>query len=256
MAKQLSRKDVIDKINAFLNMTVERGASENEALMAASRAAALLAEYDLTFSDLTGNDGIVGRADVFSFPNELARHMHALAKSIGELCAVEVLVSGPGDGVMHLIGSPIDVDFGRYLCAICLRAIEDEAKNSERRYALMRSNVKHRKIESVLQGMAHRLRQRIRELAWARRAEMANAIAISKQDVIKETKERLGIKPQAVVLRQRSVDPKSYQAGIARADQVPLNNAVRARKNDKPELFESDEDDKSDSGDVLLIGQG
>lgn len=254
MAKKLSRQDVIDKINAFLNMTVERGASENEALKAAKHAAALLAEYDLTFADLTETMETTGKADVFTFRDDLARFMHALAEAIGELCAVEVLIYGPGKGMIKIIGSPVDVDFGRYLSAICLRAIEEQAEKAARDYALLRSNVKRRHVESVLQGMAHRLSERIRELAWARRSAMSNAIVVAKEDIIAKTVEDLGIKVKVIPFRERGVDPETYKKGIESANKVPLNNAVNARNQEVHDILK--DEDEEDGDDVLLLGQG
>lgn len=258
MAKKLSRKEVIDKINTFLNVTVERGASENEAMMAAKHAASLLAEYDLTFYDLTGEAEIRGKADVFVFRKELSRHMFGIAKAIGELCAVEVLISGHGNGEMHIIGSPIDVDFGRYLCAICLRAIESEAKAADRRYALFRSNVRYRNTQSVLQGMSQRLNERILELAWARRARTTNAIVVAKEDIVEETKLRLGIKTNPIKLRNRDVDPEAFKSGVELANKVTLNNAIQARDQDHtafPYEVDGNEDEKEEDDGIMLIGQ-
>lgn len=256
MAKKLSRQDVIDKINAFLNMTVERGASENEALKAAQHAAALLAEYDLTFADLTETMEATGKADVFQFRDDLARFMHALAEAIAELCAVEVLIYGPGIGKIKIIGSPVDVDFARYLSAICLRAIEDQAEKSSRQYALLRLNVRRRQVESILQGMAHRLGERLRELAWARRSAMSNAIVVAKEDIIKKTIENLGIKTKMLPFRERDVDPEAYKIGIENANKVSLNNAVNARNNEFQDILKDEDEGKKDGDEVLLLGQG
>jgi hypothetical protein len=253
MAKKLSRKDVIDKINAFLNMTVARGASENEALKAAKHAAALLAEYDLTFADLAETIEATGKADEFKFRDDLARYMHALAEAIAELCAVEVLIYGPGKGMIKIIGSPVDVDFGRYLSAICLRAIEDEAEKAGREYALMRTNVRRRHVESILQGMAHRLSERIRELAWARRSAMSNAVVVAKEDIITKTIKDLGIKVKWIPFRERDVDPEAYKIGVENANKISLNNAVRAREEEFRDVIK-DEDENSE--DILLLGQG
>lgn len=229
MTKKLSRKDVIDKINAFLNMTVERGASENEALKAAKHAAALLAEYDLTFADLTETPETSGKADAFTFRNDLSRFMHTLAEAIGELCAVQVLIYGPGEGKIKIIGASVDVDFARYLSAICLRAIEEQAEKAAREFALLRLNVRRRHVESILQGMAHRLSERLGELAWARRSGMSNAIIVAKDDLIARTMKDLNIKIKVIPFRERGVDQESYRKGIDSANRVALNNAVNAR---------------------------
>lgn len=241
MTKKLSRKDVINKINALLNMTVERGASENEALKAAKHVAALLDEYDLTLTDVTETPENTGKADVFAFRSDLARFMHALAEAIGELCAVQVLIYGPGKGMIHIIGSPVDVDFARYLSAICLRVMEDQAEKTSREYALMRLNVRRRHVESVLQGMAHRLSGRILELAWARRSAMSNAVVVSKEDIIANTIRDLGIKVKLIPLRERGVDLETYKIGVERANEIKLNNAIGAGTKIFPTPIEYDE---------------
>jgi hypothetical protein len=252
MAKKLSRKDVIDKINAFLNMTVERGAGEAEALKAAKHAAALLAEYDLTFADLTETTETTGKADDFKFRDDLARFIHAMSEAIAELCAVEVLVYGPGKGMIKIIGSSVDVDFARYLSAICLRAIEEQAEKTSREYALLRLNVRRRQVESILQGMAHRLSERIRELGWARRSAMSNAVVVAKEDIITRTMEDLGIKVKLIAFRERAADPDAYKRGVESANKVSLNNAVNARNHKAPAALQDDEN----GDDVLLLGQG
>ncbi len=260
MAKTLTRKDVIAKINAFLNMTVERGASENEALTAAKHAAALLAEYDLTFADLTDTVEEMGKADVFAFRDDLSRFIHALSEAIAELCAVEVLIYGPGTGKIKIIGSPVDVDFAVYLSAICLRAIEEEFEKASKQYALMRVNVRRRQIESVLQGMSHRLGERLRELAWARRSAMSNAVVVAKEDIIERTIQGLGIKKALITFRERDADPDAYKIGRESANKVSLNNAVHARNHEFPDVLEDedkdeDDDEGKDDG-VLLLGHG
>jgi hypothetical protein len=255
MAKKLSRQDIVAKINAFLNMTVERGASESEALTAAKHAAALLAEYDLTFADLTDTEETMGKADVFEFRDDLSRFMHTLSEAIAELCAVEVLIYGPGTGKIKLVGSSVDVDFARYLAVICLRALEDQAEKAGKKYALLRINVRRRQVESILQGMGHRLSERLRELAWARRSAMSNAVVVAKEDIIQETMKGLGIKTRMIPFRERDADPAAYKIGIESANRVALNNAVHARNHEFDASLEDKDEDEGDS-EVLLLGHG
>ena len=48
----MKRESLIMKIRALLSKTVENGCTENEALAAATLAATLMEEYDLTFKDV------------------------------------------------------------------------------------------------------------------------------------------------------------------------------------------------------------
>ena len=53
MTINVEREKVKEKVAKFLNMTVDRGASESEARTAAEKAAELMAHFDIEISELS-----------------------------------------------------------------------------------------------------------------------------------------------------------------------------------------------------------
>lgn len=250
MSEKTDRDKIVEKIKKFLAMTVERGASEQEAMMAAKRAAQLMQEFDLSLSDLAALSKTKGKMEKFHFSREMQRFMNNLTTGISKLCSVLTLVTGPSDDHIEFVGHPIDVEFAQYLSAICLRALETQAERSNREYALFRLNVRRRKIESVLQGMSERINTRLKDLAWARREAQGTALMEVKEDIANRTLEEHGFLLSSTPRRERGVDSEAYTVGLALGEQVQLNAAVHgAAAADMADVLRDEEIDEN----ILLL---
>ena len=116
MSDEKSRKKIIEKIRKFLAMTVERGAGIEEALTAAKRAAELMQQYDLSIDDIEEKaKATEAEMDVYRFDDTLSRYVFNITSAIEGLCNVKILIGKPGDGVVQIIGLPLDCRFAHYI---------------------------------------------------------------------------------------------------------------------------------------------
>jgi Protein of unknown function (DUF2786). len=224
--KAKRREGVIRKIRALLSMTVERGASEAEALKAAEMAAKLMAEHDLDMDDLSAREAGV---DEGAHPVDpaFARHMPRVSAAIAELCGVKTWGkrSRSGKPEQVFFGLPHDVEVAVYLQRICERAIADGLKKASVEWAL-RVRRKAALDDSYLSGMSRRLAERIREIAWTRARSTGTALVPVKDALIEQAMKDRGIELETERLLRRDIDPLAFARGVKEAEKVALNAAV------------------------------
>ena len=161
---------LIRKVRALRQKTEENGCTEAEAITAASLAARILEEYDISLADVNKAENA---AECRQESTEKRRKLHPASQycgvSIGELCQVKVWRDG---STLKFFGYPSDVEVAKYLLAVCTAAMDgDWSIYMDKRMANGQaiSMLIH---ASFMKGMASELDNRIRELSWKRKAKV------------------------------------------------------------------------------------
>ena len=218
------------RIRGLLSKTVDRGVTEAEAMLAAAKAAELMEKYDLDQADLEEAVEGIGAAELHIDP-ALSDALWRIGNAIAELCTCRFLVYPRTRKKVEFVGYDTDREIAAYLMEICARALKDEADLEDRRNGLFRHNIRLRKRLGFIEGMTTRLAERIRKLAWARKAKQtANALVVTKMDKINE---HVGDIP-ASQIRQSIMDDEAFEEGRRRADAVQLTQGVRDAGRDLP----------------------
>ena len=222
------RKKLLSKIRALLNMTTERGASEQEALMAAAKAAKLMAEYDISASEAQKSEENENVELQFrDCDYVLWEHLPKVVSAITELCSVRGWKEQTDQKLTYrFVGVGPDAEIAAYLFDICSRAMTNTALEAEKDWALARRWVRYSKARARLAGMAQRLSERILELSWMRHKATGSALVPAKFDLIDTHLSSEGIKLITRNIRSRLLDPNEHKAGTKAADRVNLSRGV------------------------------
>jgi hypothetical protein len=243
-AKKKSHADIVKKIMKFLAMTVGRGAGEAEAIFAARKAAELMAEYDISLADLSdkpqANEAIYKS---HAFDPEFTRAVYNIIKAISDLCRVKILTNGPLSGRVSIIGMDVDVAIAEYLLDVCTTAMRYEVDKASRAW-LLQTKLLPRRRESFLAGMAERLDERLRELAWAR-SKAGNALVVLTDAVVNDVLKKRGSKMTTGNNRGRVADDTGLAHGRLAGDSISLNNALHGRSNDPEAAISGDNNAES-----------
>lgn len=187
----IDRKKIRDRLRQLLSMTIENGASEAEALVAAEKAAALMSEHNMSFrsvEDIDAESFGPDRRDWYSGAKGRSRSAPVpftrwCLEPLAELCGVEHSYNG-WTGQLEFFGAPHDTEAAHYLEQIIRGAINREWNAFKRR----RGNGSGR--SSFMHAMAMRIGSRldrmVAERAAARQESTGNALVAVKGALLKE----------------------------------------------------------------------
>ena len=178
-------KKIAARIRALLAKTVENGCTEGEALAAAEKAAKIMAENDLTLDEIAlREDGF----EVKKAPAEdlVGQVLWKVANGVADLCQVRSWSDALGRNRTKVVffGFATDVEVASYVLAIAERAMRDAVAGEDARNALFRASIRRRRVMTFADGMADRLCEKIREIAWVRRREAGKGIILAKEEMI------------------------------------------------------------------------
>lgn len=230
------REKILKKINVLLNMTTENGASENEAMMAASRANDLMLEYNLSLEDISEvkGDSYGMRRRKFATGSIKRRHFHEVkdcTNAIAEFCDCENWFDG-----MELVfcGTRNDTQFAWYLTDMIKNAMENEYRKAEGSLKRQYNGRLHgRKIRySFMMGMISRINARLREMKNQRdnkfqtESKTGNSLMVVKNQMVKQTMKAAGINLQYTPKPARTVYGDAFSAGRAAANNVNFDRPI------------------------------
>lgn len=231
----IRREALIKRIRALRNMTVERGASESEAMFAAETISRLLDEHDLSEDEIAGEKkdeafteqsssgaGLVGERLVYP------------AAAIAKLTGTRTWKVSGNRNAITFFGRDCDVEIAFYLLSICENAMERALEIYRREVTgLFRPAKRLRQETAFLNGMALRLRDRLLEIHEARRASTTGtALVVAKEADVDRAIANRGLKFRHVRVRHRTADDDAYDLGRKKADDVALSDGVRDDRDD------------------------
>lgn len=236
----VDRNKILDRIKALRAKTVDNGCTEEEALAAAQKVAALLEKYSLTLTDeeLGAADCVKGRAEeeeVYNHP--LSACLTGIAYFTDTEAWFEVSTNPdlPRNDAKRqrpvFFGLPQDVDVAVYLYALLKRALIAEGAAYENRIRFFRAAVRRGKVRDFQLGMADRLKERLHEMKDALRADTrrdtGRDLVVVKGAIVQREYDALGLKLRKSRCSRRAVDAAAFFDGIDAAEGVSIIPGVR-----------------------------
>jgi hypothetical protein len=159
------RESIAAKIRALLAKRVENGCTEDEAIAAAAKVSELLERYNLTLDEVEMRKSPFERHQE-THEDAVGERLWKVAQAIAYLTGSRYWTSRAGVFPIEInfFGFEHEVDVAKYLLDICARTMRREHARLQRDWALINAVARRRKILPFLDGMADRLRERIRAL--------------------------------------------------------------------------------------------
>jgi hypothetical protein len=200
------------RIKALMERTVDRGCSEQEAIVAAGMVGKLLQQYNLNMSEIDVREEkcITVRATTDSMTRN---EMWAVAFEIGKFCSCKVWYTG-GHGVRgtyHYFGHESDAQMAEYLFRVVSEAIRSGTEVFKRSATYRNSEAKRLSSDSFKRAMARRIAARLVEMRNAA-AESLRQSEQAKRDATREQ----AAKAFEVENAERYAAVKSVQDKLAR----------------------------------------
>lgn len=225
------RERIAATIRALRAKTVENGCTEAEALAAAEKLADLLRRHNMTL------DEAEMRASPFERHQEthddwVGERLWKVADGIAHMTGVRYWAQRPGEKpTINFFGFAHEMDIARYLLEICRGAMLREQTRIVREQfsgSFWPSSTRQRRtIIPFLDGMADRLRQRLRDLKPPE--PTGTGLVVLRGALIDQA---MPVKLDSGRSRNsRSLDD-GYREGLAAGDRVALNRGVTGRGDD------------------------
>jgi hypothetical protein len=218
-----SREKIAATIRALRAKTVENGCTEAEAIAAAEKLATLLAKHNMTVDEAELRESPFAQHQE-RHEDEVGARLWKVADGIAHLTGARYWTGSVGAAPeINFFGFEHEVEIARYLLDICARAMRQEHRRLNQAYALLVPARRRRKVLPFLDGMADRLRQRIRALKPP--APTGTGLVVLHGALIDAA---MPVKLKSGAARDsRSFEPE-YAAGRRAADKVGLNRGVGA----------------------------
>lgn len=217
------RDRIAATIRALRAKTVENGCTEAEALSAAKKLSDLLRDHNMTV------DEAEMRADPFAqcrkvHDDWVGERLWKVADGIAHMTGVRYWTERPGERpTINFFGFAHEVEVAAYLLNICRAAMLREQHRivaSDRR--LITIARRRRAVLPVLDGMADRLRQRLRDMKPP--APTGTGLVVLRDALIEKA---MPVKLRTGNARNsRALEP-GYLDGLAAGDRVSLNQGLR-----------------------------
>lgn len=215
------REKIAAQIRALRAKTVDNGCTEAEAMAAAEMLARLLEKHNMT----------VDEAELRESPFQEHREVHddlvgarlwKIADGIAHMTGVRYWTGRVGDPPsISFFGFDHEVEIAVYLLEICQRAMTYELDRTVAQNRLLTPVRARRLTAAFLDGMADRLRQRLRALKPAE--PVGTGLIVLRNELIEEA---MPVKTQKSRPKgSRDFEP-SYDHGRRAADLVALNRGV------------------------------
>jgi hypothetical protein len=220
----VSREKISATIRALRAKTVENGCTEAEAIAAAELLAKLLEKHNMTLDEAELRESpFTGHRE--QHEDEVGERLWKVADGIAHLTGARYWVTDRGRAVeINFFGFAHEVDVASYLLDICARAMRQEHRRLNQAYALLVPARRRRRILPFLDGMADRLRQRLKALKPP--APTGKGLVVLHSTLVEAAMAERGIKLKTGTARgSRDFEPE-YGAGRRAADRVALNPGV------------------------------
>lgn len=213
------------RIRALRAKTTENGCTEEEAAAAAAMVASLLAKYNMTAEEADVRENGFAREQVV-VDDPVGERLWKIADGIAHMIDVRYWASRPGEQPsVTFFGFDHEVEIAVYLLDICRNAMTTKQAEEEFKGRLHRPSVRRRNVGAFLDGMADRLRERIRALKPE--VPTGTGLVVLRNQLIDAEMENEGIKLDSSSARASRDLEAGYADGQRAGDAVALNRGVR-----------------------------
>ena len=250
-----ARQKTAETIKKLLNMTIENGCTENEAMIAAKQVASLLRKYNLTLDEVSLSQEEFIQKEIFT-GNKSKRPVGDLVGTIAyftDCMAWSSKVSVRDEkgrfkiGYQYtFFGTAQDVAVAHYL----YRLLEVAISNSWRTYSgtfIKPDNRSYMRIvTNFRKGIVDRLSSRLQEMKREQEADknkqqQAGLVLADKMVVVKNKFAELSLDLRKSKSRgKRTIaDAEAYYSGVEAADKVNINKGLESKKTENQKLLGS-----------------
>jgi hypothetical protein len=244
MTKNAELEDVKRKVRMLLARTPDRGCTEGEAMHALQKAGALLAQYNLSMTEIDVYDEPCVTGEFRTGGKKSSRYI-PLVPELARFCGVRTWLVRGNEVVFKFFGFEPDVQLAEYLCTFLqtstANAVQAFKHTPEYKFADM-----HRKSlsTSFINGLNKRLVTRLKDMQRERTDTVldrgfqssSNAlVTMSKEDKIDVGYKKLGLRLKTVSSWTRTTSEAASQAGAAAGDQINLSRPLTTSR--KPTLL-------------------
>lgn len=235
------RDKIIKKIRALLEMSMENGATEAEAILAAQKADDLMLQYNLHSIDIQDaeEESYGMRSRKFAEGSFKRRSYHPVDKclvAIADFCDCKVWLRGYN---LIFFGTKMDTEFAWYLTDMIRNAMDTEynrAKSTLKKEAEYRGEKVHGKTlrTSFMRGMASRINERLRSMKQKRDAQIKDEsikttgtdLVIVRNDILERKFQSLGLNMSKGYANSYSAHADAYTYGREAANNVNFGRPV------------------------------
>jgi hypothetical protein len=187
--------------------------------------AQLLAKYNLSIEECDLRENQFAQSETV-VDDPVGARLWKIADGIAYMIEVRYWCSPPGaKATVSFFGFDHEVEIVGYLLDICRSAMGSKLAHLEHDYRLLRDSARRRRIAPFLDGMADRLRERIRDLKPP--YPPGRGIVMLRHQLIDQAMSEAGLKLRDSNARaSRDYEP-DYARGRAVADGVALNPGLQ-----------------------------
>jgi len=222
------------RIAKLSKMTIENGASENEALTAARKIAELLDSNGLTEAEIkafeTTDSDTSCKMETSDFGEKKKLHeVQFCVNAIAKFFDVKVwsTTMGTGNRVIRFFGFPQDVAAAMALTETLVYAMERDYKNW---FATQSQDVHGKTLrKNFMLGFCSRVNSRLKDLKEEREVKAENnlpgtSLVILKNQVVESEAEKLNLRLRKASRSYSRANTSAYDAGCYAGSQVNLGN--------------------------------
>ncbi len=233
MSCNIEREKAKRKIIALLNKTVERGATEDEAMTAAEKATELMTFYDIESGELEFQEKNIVKVDIPYQSYARREYIQSTSMGIAKLCQTRVW-RNPSQRTNTYFGFKHDVEIATAMFAYLEETMMREVSDFELsiKCAEMVEAGYNRKsiIMSFIKGFDQRMYARLNEMAKEREQRVVLAtgtalVPLKHAEIDREMKAQ-GVKLVTGYSSNRVSAYDAYNHGKAAADSVSLSAQV------------------------------
>ncbi len=218
------REDIMRKIIALQDRTVDRGCSEAEAMSAAKIAARLLDEHGLCLSDIQ----IKERTDCEQLNIETGRRraheIQYCMTALAEYCDCKIWMN---HGTYSLFGFPEDTKTVKWLYGIIMSSVAYELVKFKSTTNMTGKRESHAFKLGMVSRVSARLKEMKREQEQETKETTGRDLVIVKSQVVARQFETLGVRLGAVKRGSSySNNHSAYAAGQSAGNRVGFNKGV------------------------------
>jgi len=222
------------RVRALLSKTTEAGATEAEALSAATKARELMDKYQLSLSDTELEAEGASRVNIEADSRVQFSIQQNLAMRVAAYCDCRVWQSG-GKG-LNFFGLQSDSAFASFLCVSLAGFVQRSAVE----WALRAEGAGDQR--GFMAGAESRINQRLRELTAARQQQDASqalsasgrSLIVVKNAIVEREFAKLGLSlGKSRVGRGAVTDSGAYSAGRAAGDRASFGRPISGQSGPK-----------------------
>lgn len=227
---------LLKKVRSLMNMTIENGASENEAKLASEKVAKMLSEHNLSMTDVE-----LAESEILQKNYDMNRKaLHEVQYCVGAISTFtntkSWVMRNRNSSEIVYFGHDTDVEVAFYMTDMIKNVMEAawKAEFEKIKKNSVKSERPHgRKLrKSFLLGMCHSINRRLMEMAAEEKKNSQNvssdgkSLVVVKNNLVEKSFRELGMRLRYASRNHSNVDGSSYNAGNEKGSKVSLSKGV------------------------------